>query len=49
MGLHMLEIFEIKSRNKNYTTEINNKKKFNFNRIIKNNLSIIDKKLLYFT
>ncbi len=48
MGLHMLEIFEIKSRNKNYTVEINNKKKFNLNRIIKNNFSIIDKKLLYF-
>ena len=41
MGLLMLEIFKIKSRNKNYTVEINNKKKFNLNSIVKNTLQEI--------
>jgi len=42
----MLEIFKIKSRNKNYIVEINNKKKFSLQSVLKKDLSIIDKNLL---
>jgi len=43
----MLEIFKIKSRNKIYTVEINDKKKINLNKIIQKDLSIIDKNILF--
>ena len=42
----MLEIFKIKSRNKNNIVEINNKKKFSLQSVLKKDLSIIDKNLL---
>lgn len=41
----MLEIFKIKSRNKTYIVEINNKK-ISLNSVLKKDLSIIDKNLL---
>ncbi len=44
----MLEIFKIKSRNKTYTVEINDKKKIPLNLLLKKDLSIIDKNLLNF-